>query len=67
MSSHDGLERLVIDLGETREVVFTGGDALQTLAIRAIAAGLQVEVVGVPDGSERAVAGVLAAVRRDPA
>ena len=65
MSQHEGIERLVIDLGETRQVVFTGGDALQTIAIHAMAAGLEVEIVQVPDGSQRAVAGVLAAVRRD--
>ncbi|REK19843.1 MAG: SulP family inorganic anion transporter [Actinobacteria bacterium] len=59
LAEHPDLEHLVIDMSGVGRIDFTGGNALSTVITDAQAAGLDVEIVGVPDHARRIVNGVL--------
>lgn len=59
LAEHPELERLVIDMSGVGRIDFTGGNALSNVITDAQAAGLDVEIVDIPDHARRIVSGVL--------
>jgi SulP family sulfate permease len=59
LAEHPEVDRLVIDLGGTGRIDFTGADALRIVALDARAAGLEVEFENVPAHARRIVTGVV--------
>lgn len=59
LAEHPELEQLVIDMSGVGRIDFTGGNALSNVITDAQAAGLDVEIVEIPDHARRIVNGVL--------